>query len=79
MAVSPAPVCSAVIWRADMVVTIADIVEAVYLCNADTLMAWAFRRAVGAPPLARPGAVAARVDRYGDVRRLMRQRYGVRM
>ena len=58
---------------------IADIYEAVYLCSYDTLVAWAFRRAVGCPQPARRGRALARVDRYAGAPQLMRQRVGVRM
>ena len=57
---------------------IADIYEAVYLCNADTLMAYAFRKAVGCPQHKPVAKLTARVDRYADAGRLMGQRHGVR-
>lgn len=59
--------------------TIAEIYEAVSLCNADTLMAYAFRQAVGCPQPRRRGRSSARVNRFADAERLMGQRYGVRM
>ena len=58
---------------------IADIYEAVYFCTADTLMAFAFRKAVGCPQPKRRGRSSARVDKYAGADKLMGQRYGVRM
>ena len=53
----------------NVTVTIADIVETIYLSNADTLMAWAFRRAVGCPAPAGRGGWSRRADadRYDGV------------
>jgi len=59
--------------------TTAEIYEAVIRCNADTLMAFAFRRAVGCPQPKQRGRTSARLNRYADAERLMGQRYGVRM
>ena len=59
--------------------TIADIYEAVYMCNADTLIAFAFRRAVGCPQPPRRGRAKAFVDRFADAEKLMKQRHGVSM
>ena len=58
---------------------VADIYEAVKTCNADTLMAFAFRRVFGLPQPKRRGRSSARVDRFADAKRLMKQRHGVRM
>lgn len=44
--------------------TLEEIRESVLRSNADTLIAWAFRQAVGAPQLAGCGRTFARVDRY---------------
>ena len=64
--------------------TIADIYEAVWYSTADTVMADAFRRAVGLPPRASRGdamVALARESVYAgvDFERLMGQRHGVRM
>ena len=56
-----------------------EIAEAVRRCGADTLVARAFRLAVGVPGPARKGRASARLDRYGEAESLMRQSYGVRM
>ena len=63
--------------------TIADIYEAVWFCTVETLMADAFRRAVGLPTwrARAPQAVAPRRSAYAgvDFERLMREPRGVRM
>ena len=59
--------------------SIREILILVRASDADTLMAFAFRRAVGVAHPFKPGALSARVDRYQDASRLMHQRYGVRM
>ena len=60
-----------------------DIYEVIYLCSADTLMADAFRRAVGLPTKHRCNHRIAydRKSVYADIdfERLMKQPYGVRM
>lgn len=59
--------------------TIDELHEAVRACAADTLIAAAFRRAVGLTPYRARGKATAKVDRYAGASGLMRQRYGVRM
>ena len=59
--------------------TIEELYMAVLDCRADTLMAYSFRKACGLPQPVRRGSIAAKTDRYRDVEKLMRQRYGVRM
>lgn len=66
-----------------MLVNWGDIYEAIYLCEADTVMARAFRKAAGMPcmPDVGPRVAYARESSYADVDfgKLMGQRYGVRM
>jgi hypothetical protein len=59
--------------------TLEEIYRAVRRCGADTIVACAFRKALGIPQLESRPRVAARLDRYDGVEALMRQRYGVRM
>lgn len=64
-----------------MAVNWGDIYEAIYLCGADTVIADAFRRAVGLPKRHKRGCRIA-YDLLGsyhgvDFERLMKQRHGV--
>ena len=54
--------------------TPADIYELVYLNNADTLVAWAFRKAVGCQQPRRQGRVSVKSERYRDVRECFENR-----
>ena len=59
--------------------TSADIYEAIYLNNADTLMARAFRMAAGCPLVRRPGRVIVRSERYRDIAECFENRKRVRI
>mgnify|MGYP007056208370 CR=1 FL=1 len=66
-----------------MAVNWGDIYEIIYICEADTIVANAFRRAVGLPMKSKRGGMPVKNRRsvYADVdfEELMGQRYGVRM
>lgn len=66
-----------------MAVNWGDIYETIYMSSADTLIANAFREAVGLPhkPMQGCEVVAPRKSVYADIdwEKLMGQRYGVRL
>ncbi|MBQ9002376.1 MAG: hypothetical protein IJ087_11030 [Eggerthellaceae bacterium] len=58
---------------------IGEIYALVYANKARTVVASAFRRALGIPNPPTRGRVSVRRDRYRGTARAMRQRYGVRL
>lgn len=66
-----------------MIVNWGDIYEAIYMCNARTVMADAFRKAVGLPLKQKSEGVLVynRKSAYAgvDFEKLMEQRHGVRL
>ena len=66
-----------------MCVNWGDIYEAIYLNSFDTVIANAFRKAVGLPHYDAQGCVVAKPRKsvYADIdwKKLMGQRYGVRL
>ena len=58
---------------------IVEILAIVRRSNAQTVVAFAFRRALGVPSPPARGGASARRDRYRGAARIMRQRYGVRL
>ena len=59
--------------------TIIDLTDIVTRSKSNTAVARAFRRALGVRQLASSSYIAVKTSRFGGARRLMRQRYGVRM
>jgi len=59
--------------------TLADIRRAVRRSRSETLVAQAFRKALGCPPMPGTGAASARVERYGGLGECFENRKRVRL